>query len=270
MRLLITNHDIGKWMGYYVAAKILKANPTKDKPFVLGLPTGSTPLKMYKSLIELHLLGKISFANVVTFNMDEYVGLKPNHKQSYRRYMYESFFNYIDIKLENINLLDPHAANLELECANYESKIKALGGIDLMIGGVGEDGHIAFNEPGSSLNSTTRVKTLSYSTISANSRFFEFNLEETPKLALTMGVKTILDSKEIIIMACGVNKANAICHVVEGAVSSFCPVSALQMHNNALILCDEYAAYELKLKTFRYYQNLDDEYHKFDQELKDL
>ena len=158
MRLIIQPNaaSIAEWAANYVANEINKANPTPEKPFVLGCPTGSSPLGMYKKLIELNKAGKVSFANVVTFNMDEYCNLPEEHPESYHSFMWNNFFSHIDIKPENVNILNGNAEDLEKECADYEAKIAARGGIDLFMGGVGPDGHIAFNEPGSSLSSLTR------------------------------------------------------------------------------------------------------------------
>lgn len=174
MRLIIQPdyQNVSQWAANYVAAKINKANPTTDKPFVLGLPTGSSPLGMYKALIDLNKKGVVSFKNVVTFNMDEYVGLPQQHPESYYSFMWNNFFSHVDIVRENVNILNGNADNLEEECARYEGLIASYGGIDLFLGGIGPDGHIAFNEPGSSLSSRTRVKTLTTDTIIANSRFF--------------------------------------------------------------------------------------------------
>ena len=267
MRLLVSKYNLGKWAAHYVCKKIKQFQPTESKPFVLGLPTGSTPLDMYKQLIKFNEQKLISFKHVITFNMDEYVGLAEDHPESYHYYMHNNFFSHIDINPENINILNGNATYLEYECKLYEEKIAKLGGMNLIIGGVGEDGHIAFNEPGSSLNSVTRVKTLNYSTILANSRFFDNNTEKTPNLALTMGIKTVLDAEEVLILSKGLNKAQAVSHAIEGAISSMCPVTALQLHRNAAVICDEYAAFELKLKTIRYFENLKDEYDQLEQEL---
>jgi len=260
MRLLITKHGVGRWAAHYLCKKISNAQPTATKPFVLGLPTGSTPLDMYKELIKLYQMNKLSFKNVITFNMDEYVGLSKEHLQSYNYYMHKNFFDHIDINRNNVHILNGNAENLEQECLDFESKIKEHGGIDLMFGGVGEDGHIAFNEPGSSLNSITRVKTLNHSTIVANARFFNHSVTDTPKLALTMGIKTIMDAKEVVILAKGVVKSTAVYSAIEGAITSMSPVSALQLHNKAVVVCDEHAAYELKLKTIRYFDAIEDDY----------
>ena len=258
MRVIILKNadEVAKWSAYQIAKKILKFNPTKEKPFVLGLPTGSTPLATYKELINLYNEKILSFKNVVTFNMDEYVGLKPEEPQSYHYFMNENFFKYIDIKKANINILDGCAENLEKECEDYEKKIKAAGGIDLFLGGVGEDGHIAFNEPGSSLSSHTRDKDLTYDTIFANSRFFDNDINKVPKLALTIGVGTLMDSKEIIILAEGYKKARAVYHAIEGGVNHLWTISALQLHKNSVLVIDEEAASDIKVKTYRYFKEI--------------
>ena len=182
MRLIIQPdyQSVSQWAAHYVAAKIKAANPTPEKPFVLGCPTGSSPLGMYKALIDLNKKGIVSFQNVVTFNMDEYVGLPKEHPESYYSFMWNNFFSHIDIKPENTNILNGNAADLNAECARYEEKIKSYGGIDLFMGGIGPDGHIAFNEPGSSLSSRTRQKTLTTDTIIANSRFFDNDINKVP------------------------------------------------------------------------------------------
>ena len=194
MRVIIESdyQALSQWAANYVASKINAANPTPEKPFVLGCPTGSSPLGMYKALIELNKQGKVSFQNVVTFNMDEYVGLPEDHPESYHTFMWKNFFNHIDIKKENVHILNGNAEDLEAECANYEKQIAEIGGIDLFMGGIGPDGHIAFNEPGSSLSSRTRIKTLTTDTIIANSRFFDNDVNKVPKTALTVGVHVIV------------------------------------------------------------------------------
>ena len=259
MRVIILKsaNEVAKWSAYQIAKKILKFNPTKENPFVLGLPTGSTPLATYKELINLYNEKILSFENVVTFNMDEYVGLKPEDSQSYHYFMNENFFKYIDIKKENINILDGCAEDLAKECENYEKKIKEAGGIHLFLGGVGEDGHIAFNEPGSSLSSRTRDKDLTYDTILANSRFFDNDIEKVPKLALTIGVGTLMDSNEIMILANGYKKARAVYHGVEGGVNHLWTISALQLHRRAVLVIDEMAASDIKVKTYRYFKEIE-------------
>lgn len=260
MRLLLSKQELGKFAASYVVKKINEFKPNAKKPFVLGLPTGSTPLGMYKELIRMYQKGFVSFKYVVTFNMDEYVGLAETHPESYHYYMLNNFFNAIDIKQKNIHILNGNAKNLIKECEQYEAKINSYGGMHLLVGGVGEDGHIAFNEPGSSLNSVTRVKTLNHSTVLANSRFFGADIKKTPKLALTMGIKTMLNAREVVILAKGLAKSSAVAEAIEGSISSMCPITALQLHNKALIICDEFAAFELKLKTIRYFEELDDDY----------
>lgn len=259
MRVIIRDDYEGcaVWAANHIARRINDAKPTAKKPFILGLPTGSTPLGTYKKLIELNKAGKVSFENVVTFNMDEYVGLKPEHDQSYHYFMWENFFKHINIKKENVNILDGMASDLEAECARYEAKIDAYGGIDLFLGGVGVDGHIAFNEPGSSLASRTRENALTKDTIIVNSRFFGGNTELVPKTALTVGVGTICDSKEVVILICGHNKAQALHHAVEAGISQMWTVSALQMHQNAVIVCDEDATDELKVGTVKYFKDIE-------------
>ena len=222
MRVIIESdyQALSQWAANYVASKINAANPTPEKPFVLGCPTGSSPLGMYKALIELNKQGKVSFQNVVTFNMDEYVGLPEDHPESYHTFMWKNFFNHIDIKKENVHILNGNAEDLEAECANYEKQIAEIGGIDLFMGGIGPDGHIAFNEPGSSLSSRTRIKTLTTDTIIANSRFFDNDVNKVPKTALTVGVGTVLSAKEVLIICNGHNKARALQHAVEGGLSA--------------------------------------------------
>ena len=259
MRVIILKNreEIGKWSAYKIAKRILKFNPTAEKPFVLGLPTGSTPLGTYKELINLYNEGVISFEHIISFNMDEYVGLSPEHSQSYHYFMNENFFKHINIKRENINILNGLAEDLEEECQRYEDKIKNIGGINLFMGGVGEDGHIAFNEPGSSLSSRTRDKELTYDTVLANSRFFNNDLEKVPKLALTVGVGTLMDSDEIMILADGYKKARAVYHGIEGGINHLWTISALQLHRRTLMVIDESAASDIKVKTYRYFKEIE-------------
>nr|WP_314532298.1 glucosamine-6-phosphate deaminase [uncultured Fusobacterium sp.] len=271
MRVIITdNKKAGDWAAVYIANKIREFNPTPEKKFVLGLPTGSTPLQMYKRLIEFYQDGIISFKNVITFNMDEYVGLDEKHPQSYHYYMFENFFNHIDIDKENVNILDGMAEDYKAECKRYEEKIKAVGGIDLFLGGVGMDGHIAFNEPGSSLKSRTRDKELTEDTIIANSRFFDNDITKVPQLALTVGVGTIMDAKEVLIMVEGYNKARALYHGVEDGINHLWTISALQLHEKAIIVADEDACAELKVGTYRYYKDIEKKNLVVDKLLKEL
>jgi len=262
MRLIIQpNADqMAQWAANYIAAKIIKAAPTADKPFKLGLPTGSSPLLTYKALIELYEAGVVSFEHVITFNMDEYVGLPEEHPQSYHTFMWDNFFRHIDIKKENVHILNGMADDPEAECAAYEQAITEAGGIDLFLGGIGPDGHIAFNEPGSSLSSRTRIKTLTTDTVIANSRFFDYDVEKVPKTALTVGVGTVLDAKEVLILVNGHHKARALFHAVEGAVTQMWTISALQLHPRGIIVCDYDACVELKVGTYKYFLDIEHNY----------
>ena len=261
MRLIPLSNKakVGKWAARHIADSINKFAPTAERPFVLGLPTGSTPLTTYAALIELYKAGEVSFKNVVTFNMDEYVGMAADHPESYRNFMYNNFFSHVDMQEQNINLLDGNAADHEAECQRYEDKIKTYGRINLFMGGVGNDGHIAFNEPASSLASRTRIKTLTHETRIANSRFFDGDINQVPKYSLTIGVGTLLDSEEVMILITGHNKAQALEAAVEGCVNHLWTVSALQLHPKSMIICDEPSTQELKVKTVKYFQELEAE-----------
>ena len=228
MRVVIQENyeKMSRWAAEHIAKAI---NSHKEaRPFVLGLPTGSSPLGVYKKLIEMNKAGKVSFKNVVTFNMDEYVGLDHDHDQSYWYFMHDNFFNHIDLPAQNINMLNGMAKDPEKECKDYEKKIAAMGGIDLFMGGIGVDGHIAFNEPFTSLSSRTGLRTLTTDT-----------------------------RIEVLVLINGHNKARALAHTVEGGVSQKWTCSALQMHNNAIIACDEDACGELKVDTYRYFKDVE-------------
>lgn len=259
MRVIIEqNYDqLSQWAANYVINKINAANPTAEKPFVLGLPTGSSPIGMYKALVEAYKAGKVSFKNVVTFNMDEYVGLPESHPESYHTFMANNLFNHIDCPKENIHILNGNAEDLEAECANYEKMIEEAGGIDLFIGGIGPDGHIAFNEPGSSLTSRTRVKTLTTDTRIANSRFFGGDPNNVPLHALTVGVGTVMSAKEVLILCNGHNKAKALYQAVEGGITQMWTISALQLHQHGIIVCDEAATDELRVGTYKYFKDIE-------------
>ena len=246
MRLIIQPdyERLSLWAANYVAARINEFNPTPERPFVLGCPTGSSPLGLYRNLVRLNKEGKVSFRNVVTFNMDEYCGIPRDHSESYHTFMWTNFFSHIDIPAENVNILDGNAADVAAECARFEAKIKSYGGIELFMGGVGPDGHIAFNEPGSSLTSRTRQKTLTHDTIIANSRFFGGDVNLVPKTALTVGVGTVMD-------------ARGLRHGVEGGVSQMWTISALQFHPHAIIVADDAACEELKVGTYRYFKDIE-------------
>lgn len=241
----------------HVIKRITESNPTSEKPFVLGLPTGSSPIGMYRELVKAVKDGRVSFKNVVTFNMDEYVGLPEDHPESYHSFMHRHLFDHIDIPAENIHILNGNAGNLEAECAAYEEAINKFGGIDLFVGGIGPDGHLAFNEPFSSLLSRTRVKTLTKDTRIANARFFGGNPDNVPMHALTVGVGTVMDAREVMILCNGHSKARALQAAVEGGVCQAWTVSALQTHPNTMIVCDESACYELKVGTYRYFKQVE-------------
>ena len=259
MRLIIqpASDSVARWAANYIVRKINLANPTEEKPFVLGLPTGSTPLNTYRELIQLHQAGKVSFKHVVTFNMDEYVGLPEDHPESYHSFMRNNFFQHIDIQEKNVNILNGNAKDVKAECARYEEKIKSVGGIDLFMGGVGADGHVAFNEPGSSLSSRTRDKELNYDTLVANSRFFDNDINKVPKSALTVGVGTVMDAKEVLVLVTGHNKARALHQAIEGAVNHMWTITALQLHPRGIIICDEDATVELKVGTYKHFKDIE-------------
>lgn len=259
MRLIIQPdyQSVSQWAAHYVAAKIKAANPTPEKPFVLGCPTGSSPLGMYKALIDLNKKGIVSFQNVVTFNMDEYVGLPESHPESYHSFMARNLFDHIDCPKENIQILNGNAENLAAECAHYEQMIEEAGGIDLFIGGIGPDGHIAFNEPFSSLTSRTRVKSLTTDTRIANSRFFDGDMNKVPATALTVGVGTVMAAREVMILCNGHSKARALQAAIEGPVTQAWTISALQTHKHGIIVCDESATDELKVSTYKYFKDIE-------------
>ncbi|MCR5761950.1 MAG: glucosamine-6-phosphate deaminase [Treponema sp.] len=259
MRVIIKKDydECAKWTADYIAGRIYRAEPTEANPFVLGLPTGSTPLGVYRRLIELNAKGCISFKNVITFNMDEYSNLDESHPQSYHYFMHENFFSKIDIKKENIHILDGTARNPQEECQHYEDLIRQVGGIDLFLGGCGCDGHIAFNEPGSSLVSRTRMKTLTEDTIMANARFFGGDCSQVPRTALTVGIGTITDAKEVLIMMTGLSKAEALQHAVEESVSQMWPVTILQMHRNSMIIADDACTDMLRVGTVKYFNGIE-------------
>ena len=259
MRILIhKDYDsLSKWVAHYIAYKIKARKPAPDKPFVLGLPTGSSPIGTYRELIRLHQAGKVSFRNVVTFNMDEYVGLPEGHQESYHYFMQENFFGHIDIPKENINIPDGNAPDLEKECELYEEKIEKAGGIDLFLGGIGVDGHLAFNEPGSSMTSKTRIKTLTLDTRIANARFFYNDVSKVPSTALTVGLGTIMSAREVLIIINGYKKARALHHMVELGVNHMWTGSMLQLHRHGIIACDDEATMELRVGTVKYFKDIE-------------
>ncbi len=256
MKIIIKNNydEMSEWAANHIADAI--NNHKENRPFVLGLPTGSSPLGVYERLVKMNEEGKVSFKNVVTFNMDEYVGLPREHDQSYWYFMHENFFDHIDIPKENINILDGMTEDPEGECLRYEEKIASCGGIDLFLGGCGVDGHIAFNEPFTSLNSRTGVRTLTNDTLIVNSRFFGNDPEKVPKKALSVGVGTVCDAKQVLLLISGHNKARALRHCVEGGVNHAWTISALQLHKDSIVACDEEACGELKVDTYKYFKDI--------------
>ena len=256
MKVIIreTKREASIWAARHIVAAIKAKAAVTDKPFVLGLPTGSTPIDTYDEIIRMYRNGEVSFKNVVTFNMDEYVGLPVEHPESYHSFMFKYLFDHIDINPKNIHILDGNAPDLAAECENYEKAIEKAGGIDLFLGGVGEDGHLAFNEPFSSLNSRTRVMTLTQDTREVNARFFGGNPEAVPAQALTVGVATVLSSKEVVILAFGSKKARALKDAIEGPMSHYCTLSGLQNHPAGTIVCDEASIGEVKVNSYRYFK----------------
>jgi len=220
----------------------------------------------YRKLVEFHKNGELSFKYVKTFNMDEYVGIHRDHPESYHSFMWNNFFKHIDIDPKNAHILDGNAPDLVKECNDFEAKIKESGGIDLFIGGIGPDGHIAFNEPGSSLVSRTRVKTLAMDTIQANAKFFGGDVALVPKQALTVGVGTVMDAREVMILITGAHKAFALYKAIEEGVSHMWTVSAFQQHPCTVFVCDEDATLELKVKTVKYFKGLMELHNKLVQE----
>lgn len=239
MKLIITPHNLGLWAAGYIVSRVHTA--AKD-PFVLGLPTGSTVEEMYAALCSLAKHQKIDFAHIHTFNMDEYVGLPPSHPQSYAYYMHQHLFDHVDMPPQNIHLLDGLTTDIPKTCQQYETAIKQLGGIDLFLGGVGRNGHLAFNEPGSTLDSPTRVIELTESTRQANARFFHNDPTQVPVQALTVGIGTILEAKELLFLASGAAKAAPVARLAQGDITPAWPITALHAHTRATLLIDPAAA----------------------------
>ena len=231
MRVIIEqDYDrLSKWAANHVIERINAFKPSAERPFVLGLPTGSSPEGMYAELVKACREGRVSFKYVKTFNMDEYVGLPENHPESYHSFMARNLFNHIDCPRENIHILNGNARDLEAECAHYEQMIREAGGIDLFIGGIGPDGHIAF----------------------------ENDVNKVPKHALTVGVGTVMDAREVMILVNGHHKARAMQAAVEGAVTQAWTISALQQHAHSVIVADEAACDELKVSTYRYFKDIE-------------
>ena len=225
-----------------LAAKFVKEELVRKPDLVLGLATGSTPLGLYKELIRMHKEEGLDFSKVTTFNLDEYVGLPKDHPESYHTFMWENLFKHININPSNIYIPDGTVEDIEAHCVWYEEKIAEKGGIDLQILGIGRDGHIGFNEPGSSLASRTRIKTLARETREDNARFFGGDISKVPKYAITMGIGTIIESKKLILLASGANKRDAIKKTVEGPITAMVPASMIQIHPMAIVIVDQEAA----------------------------
>ncbi len=253
MRVLIV--DNSEQMGKR-AADLIEAEMKLHQNTILGLATGSTPIPLYKELIKRCKKGKgLDFSTTISFNLDEYVGLPGTHDQSYRYFMNTELFNHININKKNTHVPVGQVKGLDAiqhECDVYETMIDDVGGIDLQVLGIGGNGHIGFNEPGSSLGSLTRIKTLTEATRKANARFFK-NMREVPKYAITMGIGTILKARKVVLLATGESKAQAVKDSLEGPVSSMCPASALQLHRFATYIVDKAAASKLTLDTYEYH-----------------
>ena len=221
-------------------AEVIRRKPRA----VLGLATGSTPLGTYKELIRLHKEEGLDFSRVVTFNLDEYVGLAHEHPQSYHYFMWENLFKHININAKNVHIPDGTAKDIPAFCRWYEEQIVKAGGLDLQLLGIGGNGHIAFNEPGSSLGSRTRVKTLDEKTRQDNARFFR-NMNEVPKYAITMGIGTIMDARQLVMLANGAGKTEAIAKTCEGPITAIVPATIVQLHPKATIIVDKAASTKL-------------------------
>ncbi|MBD3274633.1 MAG: glucosamine-6-phosphate deaminase [Candidatus Marinimicrobia bacterium] len=228
-----------------LGAKIVAEQVRRKPDSVIGFATGSTPLGTYKELIRMHRESGLDFSKITTFNLDEYVGLRPEHDQSYHYFMWENLFKHINVDPRFVYIPDGMADDIDYFCKWYEDQMKEVGGVDLQILGIGGNGHVAFNEPGSSLGSRTRIKTLTSKTVKDNARFFD-DPDEVPKYAITMGVGTIMDAKKLLLLASGEGKANAIKDTLEGPITAMVPATIVQMHQQAHVLVDEEAASKLK------------------------
>lgn len=223
------------------AARLISDRLLKKPNLVLGLATGSTPLGLYRELTRMHVEDRLDFSKVTTFNLDEYIGLPSAHNQSYHYFMRESLFDHINVDAHNIYIPDGMTDDVDAFCEWYEAQMRIAGGIDLQVLGIGANGHIAFNEPGSSLGSRTRIKTLTERTVRDNARFFATKTE-VPRYAITMGIGTIMDARELVLIASGESKAEAIRAAVEGPITAMVPASIIQMHRRAYVVLDEEAA----------------------------
>lgn len=260
MRIVILpDYDrMSHWAAEYISRRINTFAPTADRLFTLGLPTGSTPVATYEYLVRFVREGRLSFRNLATFNMDEYVGLPEDHPQSFHGFMQEHLFRHVDIQAERIHIPNGNAPDLIAECNGYERAIREHGGIRLFVGGLGHDGHVAFNEPGSSLRSRTRVKTLTMETRRANARFFADKIDKVPRQAITIGLATLMDADEVLLLVSGDGKARALRKIVEDGINHMWTGSILQMHPRAVIACDEPATAALSTSTVKYFKDIED------------
>lgn len=259
MRIIIKKdyEELTDWAATYIVYKINRYKPTAENPFVLGLPMGDTPKGLYQKLVEYNRKGKLSFSNVVVFCMNEFVGIDKKDSQSCMTYMNEHLFNFVDSKASNIYILDGMTKNYIQECENFEIAIRKLGGIDMFVGGVGADGHIAFNEPFSSFKSRTRIKTLTTKTIEDKAKFFDNDITKVPHTILTVGLGTIMDAKEVLVLAKGLNKSDAIKNGIEGGLNHKCPISILQNHQHCVLVCDEDSISKLSKDTVEYLKDVE-------------
>lgn len=232
-----------------LAARIFEDQLARKPASVLGLATGSTPLGLYRELVTLANANLIDFSRATTFNLDEYIGLGPDHPQSYAHFMREHLFGHINIPAASTHIPNGLAEDVPKHCAEYEAAIRRAGGIDIQLLGIGSDGHIGFNEPTSSLRSRTRIKTLTPRTIADNARFFGSE-KEVPRHVITMGVGTIMEARQCVVLAMGQGKADAVVAMVEGPITADCPATALQMHEDCTLIVDEAAAAKLKRKDY--------------------
>ncbi|MFK7912239.1 MAG: glucosamine-6-phosphate deaminase [Akkermansiaceae bacterium] len=245
---IIINNDAES--GSSAAARVI-ARLVREKPnAVLGMATGSTPLKLYQELIRMHKDEGLDFSEVTTFNLDEYIGLPKEHDQSYHHFMWDNLFDHININPKRVHIPDGMTSDVLLTCANYEKAIIDAGGIDLQVLGIGSDGHVGFNEPTSSFASRTRIKTLTRQTVTDNARFFEGDESQVPRHCITMGIGTIMDARMNLMLAFGAGKTEAVAAMVEGPVTSMVPASILQHHPVAKIFIDEPAAKNLRLTDY--------------------
>lgn len=231
--------ELSKRASFMIASQITLKNES-----VLGLATGSTPIGTYRALVELYREGIVDFSKVTTFNLDEYYGLQADNPQSYRYFMDENLFSKVNVPAEAIHIPNGSAEDVQVECRNYEASISAAGGIDFQLLGIGKNGHIGFNEPDVTFEAQTHLVELDEETIKSNARFFE-RIEQVPKQAISMGIKTIMQSRHILLLATGTEKAETIHQMVRGKITPSCPASILQLHPNVTVLLDEAAASKL-------------------------